>query len=155
MAERKTNRLWFALLLLTLLLAAALWELSQTVRTSGENVAQPGNVAIRSVKVSIVTNEIKWTSPDGKQEIESYRWDPGMIVVHQGETVVFEFYGVKGASHPFVVDGYNVKGEVKRGELKTVSFVADKPGTFQIRCLAHPDVQHHGPMVANLVVLPN
>jgi plastocyanin len=147
-----TIKLLTAVLCLAVLLGGAMWMMNQSGRFQN---AQPGSANVRSVTVSVVTNEIKWTSPDGKQEIEAYRWDPGYIVVKQGDSVVLEFYGVKGENHPFVIDGYNLKGTVERGKTQSVNFLADKPGTFQIRCLTHPDTSHHGPMVATLVVLPN
>lgn len=139
------------LLALFLLLGGATWLLYETV---GKNTALTGSAAEHSVKRSIVTNEIKYTSPDGKKVIEAYRWDPGTIVVNQGDAVTLEFYGIKGESHPFVIGGYNLKGTVDRGKLETIQFTADKPGTFPITCLTHPDLQHNGPMVGHLVVLP-
>lgn len=152
MVQKGYNRKSVALAVsLLVLLGGAIWMLNERV---GKENAQPGSAAVSPVKFSIVTNEIKWTSADGKQEIEAYRWDPGTITVHEGDSVILEFYGVKGESHPFVIDGYNLKGTVQRGKVQTVSFLANKTGTFQIRCLTHPDTQSHGPMVANLVVLP-
>ncbi|MFC4769186.1 hypothetical protein [Effusibacillus consociatus] len=136
---------------MVVLVGGATWMMNQV---SGKEHVLPGSAAVNSIKVSMVTNEIKWSSQDGKQMIEAYRWDPGFIVVNQGDRVVLEFYGVKGESHPFVIEGYNLKGHVGRGKIETVSFHADKPGTFQIRCLTHLDPKTHGPMVANLVVLP-
>ncbi|GAX91928.1 cupredoxin domain-containing protein [Effusibacillus lacus] len=145
-------------IILTILVFGAAWMLNQIGSLPGIRPVHAGSPVAtgnNTVKYSIVTNEIKWTSPDGKQIIEGYRWDPGTIVVRQGDSVVFEFYGVKGESHPFVIEGYNLKGNVVRGKVETVSFKADKPGTFKILCLTHPDYKSHGPMVANLVVMPN
>lgn len=136
---------------LFILLGGVTWAFQEIGK--GEMV-KPSTSAVHTEKVSIVTNEIKWTSPDGKKEIEAYRWDPGTIVVHQDETVALEFYGIKGESHPFKIEGYNLSGKVERGKVETVTFVADKPGNFQIVCLTHPDMKHNGPMIANLVVLP-
>jgi hypothetical protein len=47
------------------------------------------------------------------------------------------------------IDGYDQEFTVLRGELTEVEFVADKVGTFQITCHAHPPT-----MVSHLVVLP-
>lgn len=139
------------LLSLALLLGGAIWLFENAFR---KQTAETGSGMNRSVKISIVTNEIKYASPDGKKVIEAYRWDPGTVVVHEGDDVTLEFYGIKGESHPFLISGYNLQGKVERGKLETVRFRADKTGDFPITCLTHPDIQHNGPMVAHLVVLP-
>jgi heme/copper-type cytochrome/quinol oxidase subunit 2 len=108
-----------------------------------------------SVKhVWIVTNEIKVAAKQGKPEMEVYRWDPGTIVLHQGDHVMFHIYGVKGASHPFALEGYPVKGIVLQGQVTKIAFTADKAGTFPLVCLSHTDLAHHGPMIAYVEVLP-
>lgn len=101
--------------------------------------------------VNLVTGEFKTTGPDGKT-IEAYRWDPGTIYVKRGERIRLSIYGVNGASHPFIIDGMNIKGEVKKGQETVVSFQADKPGIYRIVCLTHPDIAHNGPMIGYLVV---
>jgi plastocyanin len=90
-------------------------------------------------------------APDdtGRWEVSTYRWDPSLIVVHQGDEVTLQVLGVNGALHPARIEGYNLSFEVKRGQLSTVSFVADKVGTFQILCSAHQPS-----MTGWLVVLP-
>jgi heme/copper-type cytochrome/quinol oxidase subunit 2 len=100
----------------------------------------------------MVTTEFKTTTKDGKQ-IEAYRWDPGTIVVKKGEKVKLNIYGVNGETHPFLIEGLNIKGEVKKGKETVVSFTADKPGTYRIICLTHPDISHEGPMVGYIEVL--
>lgn len=100
----------------------------------------------------MVTGEFKSTTPDGK-EIEAYRWSPDTIVVRKGEKVTLSIYGVNGASHSFFIEGMNVKGEVKKGKETTVSFSAQKEGTYRIICTDHPDYAHHGPMIGYIVVI--
>lgn len=101
--------------------------------------------------IHLVTGEFKSTTEDGR-EIEAYRWDPGTIVVHKGEKVKLSIYGVNGASHPFIIEGLGVKGEVRKGEETMVSFKADKEGIYRIICLTHPDMAHNGPMIGYIVV---
>lgn len=101
--------------------------------------------------INLVTAEFKTTGADGKT-IEAYRWDPGTIYVKKGDRIRLSIYGVNGASHPFIIDGMNIKGEVKKGQETVVSFHADKPGIYRIVCLTHPDIAHNGPMIGYLVV---
>lgn len=89
------------------------------------------------------------TEVEGEWGIDAYQWVPGTIVVNEGDTVMLKFYGVNGDEHPTTIDGYDQEFTVRRGELTEVQFVADKVGTFQITCHAHPPT-----MVAHLVVLP-
>ncbi|GIP35426.1 hypothetical protein [Paenibacillus sp. J2TS4] len=101
--------------------------------------------------IHMVTGEFKSTTEDGK-EIEAYRWDPGNIYIKKGETVNLSIFGVNGASHPFIIEGTNIKGEVKKGKETIVPFKADKEGIYRLLCLTHPDIAHHGPMIAYIVV---
>ncbi len=86
---------------------------------------------------------------DGKWETSTYRWEPGTVVVYQGDDVELRIFGVNGASHPSKIEGYDKTFAVKRGELTTVSFKADKSGLFRILCDAHSPS-----MTGLLVVLP-
>ena len=89
-------------------------------------------------------------APDkGTWENSSYRYEPGSITINQGDTVKLEIWGVNGASHASEVEGYAKKFVAKRGQLTTVTFVADKPGIFRIVCL-----DHQPSMESQLVVLP-
>ena len=91
-------------------------------------------------------------APDdtGRWEVETYRWEPGAIVVNQGDVVTLEIIGINGAAHPARIEGYDVSFVVQRGHVTRVTFTADKAGIFKIICDTHqPSMQ------ADLVVLPN
>lgn len=100
---------------------------------------------------TVITTEYKSKTAEGKI-LEVYRWDPGTIVVNEGDEVTLRFLGVNGNFHPFVIKGLGVKGEVKKGRETTVTFVADKEGTYEIVCTVHSDFSLNGPMVGYLVV---
>lgn len=88
--------------------------------------------------------------PDGsgKWVVETYRYTPGTVVVNQGDTVTLEIAGINGKEHPFYLEGYDVKGVVKRGEVTRVTFNADKAGIFKLVCEIHRPT-----MQADIVVL--
>jgi plastocyanin len=92
-------------------------------------------------EVKIVTGEFK----SGK--MEAYRWDPGTVVMHQGDHVILKMFGVNGTKHPFVIQGLGVEGEVVKGKETVVKFQASVPGIYEIVCTSHPE------MVGYLVVL--
>lgn len=92
---------------------------------------------------------LKAPDDQGSWTVETYRWLPGEITVVQGDKVTLEVLGVNGSSHPSTIEGYDVTFDVKRGQITTVTFTADKAGVFRILCSAH------GPsMTGTLVVLP-
>ena len=68
--------------------------------------------------------------------------------MNQGDEVTLEILGVNGAEHPGVIDGYDISFTVKRGQLTTVTFTADKAGVFEFRCGTHQPS-----MVGELIVL--
>ncbi|MCS7464754.1 cupredoxin domain-containing protein [Paenibacillus doosanensis] len=146
--SKKQLRQWAITLLVILgaLGTAWYWGYSEPRTASSPTPAQG-----EARTIHIVTGEFKSTGPDGK-EIEAYRWDPGTIHVQRGELIRLSLYGVNGASHPFIIDGLNIKGEVKKGKETVVFFQTDTPGTYRIVCLSHPDIAHKGPMVGYIVV---
>jgi plastocyanin len=91
---------------------------------------------------------LKEPDAEGNWVVETYRFTPGTIVVNQGDIVTLEIVGINGAEHPFAIEGYDVSGVVKRGEITRVTFTADKPGIFRMIC-----GKHLPSMTADLVVL--
>lgn len=92
---------------------------------------------------------LKEPDKDGNWVVETYIWQPAYLVVYQGDKVTLNFLGVNGASHTTEIEGYNKQFVVKRGELTTVSFTADKAGTFRISCKTHQPS-----MEGSILVLP-
>jgi len=86
----------------------------------------------------------------GSWTVETYRWLPSEITVVQGDKVTLEILGINGASHPARIEGYDLSFEVKRGQLSTVTFTADKAGIFRVVCDVHSPA-----MTGSLVVLPS
>jgi plastocyanin len=100
---------------------------------------------------TIITTEFKSKTDDGKV-LEVYRFDPGTIVVKQGDQVTLKFIGVQGNLHPYEIKGLGVKGEIKKGRESTVTFVAQKKGMFPIICQIHTELANNGPMIGYLIV---
>jgi plastocyanin len=114
-----------------------------------DSAATAGNTEVRTIH--LVTAEVKGKTEDGRT-IESYRWDPGTIFVNKGETVRLSLTGVSGHSHPFVIEGLNIRGEVKPGKETIVHFRADEPGVYRLICYNHSDLSTNGPMIGYIVV---
>jgi heme/copper-type cytochrome/quinol oxidase subunit 2 len=101
--------------------------------------------------IQLVTGEFTALSDSG-QKLESYRWDPGTVVVKKGEHVELRISGINGQSHPFVIEGLNISGEVHKGKTTIVRFTPKDEGIYAIVCQTHADPKSGGPMVGYLVV---
>ena len=68
-------------------------------------------------------------------------WLPGTIVVPKGSKVTLKLVNNVPSDpkeHGFAIPAYNIAETVVRGEPKTVTFTADKPGVFPTTCHLHP-----------------
>ena len=84
----------------------------------------------------------------GAWDFRSFTFAPDQIVVNQGDKVTLHFIGVQGAHHVITVDGVDTF-ELMRGQIHTVSFTANNPGTINYSCHVHmPN------MVGQILVLP-
>src|SRR5829696_1778147 len=84
----------------------------------------------------------------GAWDFRSFTFAPDQIVVNQGDKVTLHFIGVQGAHHVIDVQGVDTF-ELMRGQIHTVSFVANNPGTITYICHVHPPN-----MVGQILVLP-
>lgn len=114
-----------------------------TVTMAGES----SNVQV----IQMVTGEFSSETENG-EEIESYRWDPGTIVVEKGKEVQFRIFGVNGMAHPFYIEGTDVRGTVKKGEESIFNVTFDKKGTYRLVCETHETIENNGPMIGYIVV---
>ena len=65
---------------------------------------------------------------------DNFKFSLSEIKVNEGDTVVINFNNTGGV-HDWVLDEFNAKTkELKDGESETVTFVANKKGTFEYYC---------------------
>jgi plastocyanin len=84
----------------------------------------------------------------GAWDFRSFTFTPDQIVVNQGDKVTLHFIGVQGVHHLITVDGV-ATFPLMRGQIHTVSFVANSPGTINYYCSVHlPN------MAGQILVLP-
>jgi plastocyanin len=140
----KRKHLYLAAALLLLLLSGVLFlSREKIIPTLAEPTAER--------TIHMVVGEFKSTTKDGKT-IESYRWDPGTVVIQKGEKIKLSIYGVNGESHPFLIEGLNISGEVQKGKETVIHFTANQEGTYRLICMTHADIAHGGPMIGYIVV---
>ena len=84
----------------------------------------------------------------GAWDFRSFTFAPDQIVVKQDDKVTLHFVGVQGVHHVITVDGIG-SFTLLRGQIHTVSFTANNPGTINYYCHIHlPN------MVGQILVLP-
>jgi hypothetical protein len=84
----------------------------------------------------------------GSWDFRSFTFAPDQIVVNQGDKVTLHFIGVLGVHHLITVAGVGTF-PLHRGEIHTVSFIANNPGSIRFWCSLHlPN------MVGEILVLP-
>ncbi len=90
---------------------------------------------------------------DNEWYARTYLWSPMMVVMHQGETVLLEFFGINGERHPTelrgpdgtVLDNF----EVLRGDIVQVPFTPETTGIHSyVSTLRLPGMQ------GQILVLP-
>ncbi|MCK6205304.1 hypothetical protein KZX50_07570 [Bacillus infantis] len=144
----KRSTVIFALVLLAAVVSATGWFL---LGKDSISVFSQDKAAAAPREIHMVTGEFKATLPDGK-ELEAYRWDPGTIFIKEGEEVVLKISGINGMEHPFIIEGTDIKGIVKKGGETSVPVKIDKEGIYRLVCLTHPDRGSNGPMIGYIVV---
>ncbi len=66
-------------------------------------------------------------------DAQQYAYSPSELKVNAGDIVTIQLISTD-VVHGLYVDGYDVSIEADPGQTRTLSFVADKPGSFRFRC---------------------
>ncbi len=94
--------------------------------------------------------ELKPPDATGRWEVESYRFEPGVVAVNEGERITLEIVGINGSRHEGNLvspSGKTTPFVVTRGRLTRVKFKANEVGVWQLVCDLHPPG-----MVSSIVV---
>jgi len=98
------------------------------------NMPVPGS----NVDEMIVEEEVTETSPTNVKEFSvdasSFSFSPSTMTVNKGDTLKVTVKNMKG-THSLKIDEFNTSTRIlNAGEEQTITFVADKTGTFQYYC---------------------
>ena len=66
-------------------------------------------------------------------DAHQFAYSPSELKVNEGDTVIIQLVS-SDVVHGLYVDGYNISVEADPGQSATLTFVADKPGSFRFRC---------------------
>lgn len=86
-------------------------------------------VAFAPVPVQSVAPEARTFQIDARQ----FAYSPSELKVNPGDTVTIQLVSTD-VVHGLYVDGYDIFVEADPGQTSTLIFVANKPGSFRIRC---------------------
>ena len=92
---------------------------------------------------------IKKIDDKGGWKVRQFMFAPSQIVVNQGDQVTLNFVDVQGPEHMITVDGIAAEFDIHRGEMKTITFTANKVGTIDFWCS-----MHEPNMRGEIIVLP-
>lgn len=86
-------------------------------------------VAFAPLPVSSIAPQERTFQIDARQ----FAFSPSELRVNPGDTVTIQLVSTD-VVHGLYVDGYDVSIEADPGQTTTLSFVANKPGSFRFRC---------------------
>lgn len=86
-------------------------------------------VAFAPLPVSSIAPQERTFQIDARQ----FAYSPSELRVNPGDTVTIQLVSTD-VVHGLYVDGYDVSIEADPGQTTTLSFVANKPGSFRFRC---------------------
>lgn len=86
-------------------------------------------VTFAPLPVPAATPQARTFQIDARQ----FAYSPSELKVNAGDTVTIKLVS-NDVVHGLYVDGYDVAVEADPGQTVTLTFVADKPGSFRFRC---------------------
>jgi heme/copper-type cytochrome/quinol oxidase subunit 2 len=86
-------------------------------------------------------------------DARQFAYSPSELKVNTGDTVTIQLISTD-VVHGLYVDGYDISVEADPGQTKTLTFTADKPGSFRFRCNVTCGAMHPF-MIGKLTVGPN
>ena len=86
-------------------------------------------------------------------EARQFAYAPSELKVNVGDKVTIQLVSTD-VVHGLFVDGYGISVEADPGQTQTLTFIADKPGSFRFRCNVTCGAMHPF-MIGKLTVGPN
>ena len=86
-------------------------------------------VAFAPLPVQPITPQERTFEIDAHQ----FAYSPSELKVNAGDTVIIRLVSTD-VVHGLYIDGYDISVEADPGQSATLTFVADKPGSFRFRC---------------------
>src|SRR5215204_3810688 len=86
-------------------------------------------VAFAPLPVSTIPPQVRTFEIGARQ----FAYSPAELKVHRGDIVNIQLVSTD-VVHGLYLDGYDISIEADPGHTETLSFIANKPGSFRFRC---------------------
>ncbi|MFB5611655.1 MAG: cupredoxin domain-containing protein [Nitrosopumilaceae archaeon] len=127
----------------------------------------PSEIEPQTRTFEIFMDEVEFfaeVESEGDEEIafvELHQWNPNIIVVNKGDTVVLEVSNPRKHAHTLTIPDFGVSTDIleSRTGSESIQFLADKSGVFTFYCGLpyNPDIGYcdpdHSMMTGTLIVL--
>jgi len=103
--------------------------------------------------VAFVPLPVQSTTPQERNfriEARQFAYSPSELNVNPGDTVTIQLVSTDVA-HGLYIDGYDISIEADPGQSATLTFTANKPGSFRMRCNVTCGAMHPF-MIGKLIV---
>jgi plastocyanin len=95
-------------------------------------------IACLAAGVLVLFVPLSWVYPASQERLfqvqaSSFEYSPAEISVNPGDLVTIDLLSTD-VVHGLYVDGYDLEVVSDPGQTSRLSFVADKPGSFRLRC---------------------
>jgi heme/copper-type cytochrome/quinol oxidase subunit 2 len=94
-------------------------------------------VAFAPLPVPVIAPQVRTFRIDARQ----FAYSPSELHVNPGDTVTIQLVSTD-VVHGLYVDGYDISVEADPGQTTTLTFTAEKPGSFRFRCNVTCGVMH-------------
>src|SRR3989344_5313586 len=114
-----------------------------TGQGSASSQALPTNAEPQTRTFDIILDEVEFfahvENEQGEEEtalVELHQWNPNLIVVNKGDTVVLNISNPRKNTHAFTIPEFGIATKIlePRTGSETIQFVADKAGVFTFAC---------------------
>ena len=102
--------------------------------------------------VALAAGVVAQSKRDVTVTAKKYGFEPAEIRVQQDDRVNITF-SADDIAHSFTISEYRIDKRAEPGKPVSISFLADKPGTFEIRCTLTIDDRCLRDMRAKLIVV--
>ncbi len=95
-------------------------------------------IGLLALAIVVVPNPIALAAPTEQHcriEASQFQYTPETIQVHPGDHVTIDLVSTD-VVHGLYLDGYDLNVTADPGQTATLSFIADRSGTFRFRCSA-------------------
>jgi heme/copper-type cytochrome/quinol oxidase subunit 2 len=93
-------------------------------------------IVVAALLVALAPLPVRYAAPQERLfrvEARQFAYSPSQLRVNPGDTVTIQFVSTD-VVHGLYIDGYGISVEADPGQTATLTFVANKAGSYRVRC---------------------